>query len=101
MKPLFVFVVDSCWLDHFPGNTLAYRFRVVSSVTSLIVQIVDGMYLSGKVDISKHLAIPRFPKNDHTAHWEELLQSVSDCIFSKHCGCTPRGVRGVKGPEIL
>ena len=35
------------------------------------------------------------------AHWEELLQSVSDFIFSKHCGCTPRGVRGVKRPEIL
>ena len=34
-------------------------------------------------------------------HWEELLQSVSDSIFSKHCGCTPRGVRGVKRPEIL
>ena len=34
-------------------------------------------------------------------HWEELLQSVSDFIFSKHCGCTPRGVRGVKRPEIL
>ena len=37
----------------------------------------------------------------HTSHWEELLQSVSDFIFSKHCGCTPRGVRGVKRPEIL
>ena len=36
-----------------------------------------------------------------TSHWEELLQSVSDFIFSKHCGCTPRGVRGVKRPEIL
>ena len=35
------------------------------------------------------------------AHWEELLQSVSDFIFNKHCGCTPRGVRGVKRPEIL
>ena len=30
-----------------------------------------------------------------------MLQSVSDFIFSKHCGCTPRGVRGVKRPEIL
>ena len=36
-----------------------------------------------------------------SSHWEELLQSVSDFIFSKHCGCTPRGVRGVKRPEIL
>ena len=31
-------------------------------------------------------------------HWEELLQFVSEFIFSKHCGCTPRGVRGVKRP---
>ena len=29
-------------------------------------------------------------------HWEELLQSVSEFIFSKHFGCTPRGVMGVK-----
>ena len=29
------------------------------------------------------------------AHWEELLQSVSDFIFRKHYGCTPRGVRDV------
>ena len=40
----------------------------------------------------------------HT-HWEELLRSVSNFIFrliiSKHCGCTPRGVRGVKRSEIL
>ena len=34
-------------------------------------------------------------------HWEELLQSVSDFIFSRNCGCTPRGVTGVKRPEIL
>ena len=34
-------------------------------------------------------------------HWEDLLQSVSDFIFSKHYGCIPRGVRGVKRPEIL
>ena len=40
-----------------------------------------------------------------TAHWEELLQSVSNFIFrltiSKHCGRTPRCVRGVKRSEIL
>ena len=35
------------------------------------------------------------------SHWEESLQSVSDFIFSKHCGCTPRGVRDVKRLEIL
>ena len=39
------------------------------------------------------------------AHWEELLQSVSNFIFrltiSKHCRHTPRGVRGVKISEIL
>ena len=35
------------------------------------------------------------------AHWEELLKSVSDFIFSKHYGCTPRGVRGVIRSEIL
>ena len=38
------------------------------------------------------------------AHWEELLQSVSNFIFrliiSKHCGRTPRGVKGVKRSEI-
>ena len=34
-------------------------------------------------------------------HWEKLLQSVSDFIFSKHYGCTSRGVRGVKRSEIL
>ena len=34
-------------------------------------------------------------------HWEEFLQSVSDFIFSKHCGYRSRGVRGVKRPEIL
>ena len=32
---------------------------------------------------------------------EELLQSVSDFIFSKHYGCVPRGVRGVIRSEIL
>ena len=36
-----------------------------------------------------------------TTHWEELLDSVSDFIFSNHCGYTPRGVKGVKRPEIL
>ena len=36
-----------------------------------------------------------------SAHREESLQSVSDFIFSKHCGFTPRGVRGVKRSEIL
>ena len=36
-----------------------------------------------------------------STHWEESLQSVSDYIFNKYCGCTPRGVRGVKGPKIL
>ena len=25
-----------------------------------------GMYPAGKVDISQHLAIPRFPQSDHT-----------------------------------
>jgi hypothetical protein len=34
------------------------------------------------------------------AHWEELLQSVSNFIFRlitcKHCGRTPRGARDVK-----
>ena len=35
------------------------------------------------------------------SHWEKLLQFVSDFIFSKHYGCTPRGVRGVKRSEIL
>ena len=30
-----------------------------------------------------------------------MPQSVSDFIFSKHYGCTPRGVRGVKRSEIL
>ena len=34
-------------------------------------------------------------------HWEELFQSVSDFIFSKHCRYRSRGVRGVKRPEIL
>ena len=38
---------------------------------------------------------------DTLPHWEVLLQSVSDFIFSKHCGCTPRGVKGVKRLEIL
>ena len=37
----------------------------------------------------------------YISHWEELPQSVSDFIFSKHYGCTPRGVRGVKRSEIL
>ena len=37
----------------------------------------------------------------YITHWEELLQSVSDFIFSKHYGCTLRGVRGVKRSEIL
>ena len=41
---------------------------------------------------------------DPSSHWEELLKSVSNFIFrpiiSKHCGRTPRGVRGVKRSEI-
>ena len=40
-------------------------------------------------------------RNHSNVHWEELLQSVSDFIFIKHCGCTPRGVKGVKRPEFL
>ena len=40
-----------------------------------------------------------FPSHSSiTAHWEKLLQSVSDFIFSKYYGCTPRGV---KRSEIL
>ena len=27
-----------------------------------------GMYPAGKVDISQHLAIPRFPQRDHTVY---------------------------------
>ena len=46
-----------------------------------------------------------FVNNITKAHWEELLQSVSNFIFrltiSKHCGCTPRVFRGVKRSEIL
>ena len=34
-------------------------------------------------------------------HWEELLQSVSDFIFSKHYGYRSRGLRGVKRSEKL
>ena len=36
-----------------------------------------------------------------TTHWEELLQSVSDFIFSKHYGYRSRGLRGVKRSEKL
>ena len=39
-------------------------------------------------------------KVKYNTHWEELLQSVSDLTFSKHCGYTPMGVRGVKRSEI-
>ena len=38
---------------------------------------------------------------DSFAHWEELLQSVSDFIFSKHYGYRSRGLRGVKRSEKL
>ena len=34
-------------------------------------------------------------------HWEELLQSVSDFIFSKHCGYRSMGLKVVKRSEIL
>ena len=34
-------------------------------------------------------------------HWEELLQSVSDFIFSKHYGYRSRDLRGVKRSEKL
>ena len=38
-------------------------------------------------------------------HWEELLQSVSNFIFrliiSKHCGRTPRGVKGDQRSDFL
>jgi hypothetical protein len=47
----------------------------------------------------------RFHVASPDAHWEELLQSVSNFIFRliicKHCGRTPRGVRGVKRSQIL
>ena len=36
-----------------------------------------------------------------STHWEELLQSVSDFIFSKHCGYRSRSLKGVKRSEIL
>ena len=35
------------------------------------------------------------------SHWEELLKSVSDFIFSKHYGYRSRGLRGVKRSEKL
>ena len=40
-------------------------------------------------------------ETEATAHWEELLQSVSDFIFSKHYGYRSRGLRGVKRSEKL
>ena len=42
------------------------------------------------------LAFVLITKGYPNAHWEELLQSVSDFIFSKHCGYRSRGLRGVK-----
>ena len=33
------------------------------------------------------------------SHWNELLQSVSDFIFSKNYGYRSRDLRGVKRPE--
>ena len=47
--------------------------------------------------------------NTFPLHWRHFLlyrtlggiASISDFIFSKHYGCTPRGVRGVKRSEIL
>ena len=39
--------------------------------------------------------------NTDIPHWEELLQSVSDFIFSKHYGYRSRGLRGVKRSEKL
>ena len=48
---------------------------------------------------------PDFLARETPPHWEELQRSVSVFIvrlsISKHCGRTPRGVRGVKRSEIL
>ena len=40
-------------------------------------------------------------KSNKPTHWEDLLQSVSDFIFSKHYGYRCRGFRGVKRSEKL
>ena len=37
----------------------------------------------------------------YLSHWEELLQSVSYFIFSKHYGYRSRGLRGVKRSRKL
>jgi hypothetical protein len=46
----------------------------------------------------------KFSYSVRITHWEELPQSVSNFIFrliiSKHCGRTPRGVKGVKRSKI-
>ena len=41
------------------------------------------------------------PKVSTRTQWEELLQSVSEFIFSEHYGYRFRGLRGVKRSEKL
>ena len=98
MQRFFVSHTPWVWVQVF-----YYESRYQSTDFEKIIEITSFFQISLKcfishfwIDIRCFTSLPC-----PMAHWEELLQSVSDFIFSKHCGCTPRGVRGVKRPEIL
>ena len=52
------------------------------------ITLCCGMYPAGKVDISLHLAIPRFPQSDHTVGIPSAdagsLCSIADLLTLSH-----------------
>ena len=98
MQRFFVSHTPWVWVQVF-----YYESRYQSTDFEKIIEITSFFQISLKcfishfwIDIRCFTSLPC-----PMAHWEELLQSVSDFIFSKHCGYRSRGVRGIKRQEIL
>ena len=83
------------------GQNFQKTIFLIQQLKLLTLHIYDVLSIFG----TKRLHSTLHPQH---IHWEELLQSVSNFLFrliiNKHCGHTPRGVRGVRGvkrSEIL
>ena len=82
-------------------NNKAILFSVMAegAAKARVRVSIMGPYLCGSLRPSSTHAHYQSRRNSEAE--EELLQSVSNLIFSKHCRYRSRGVRGVKRPEIL
>ena len=74
-------------------GSLSCRMYTYPSSGGLTDELNDWKYYDGQGNSLRSIG--------NKTHGEELLQSVSDYIFSNYCGCTPRGVRDVKRPKFF